>query len=154
MATIGNRITLRCGSACVAPDGRPRNAGALRNMPQWSVKHRQSEGAIFGTSTDIAAMYDSYEFAEELAHDFEYISSDGLHTIVRGSDTLLQVKAQIRGGLFPSVRRCKMCVLALPYSISNLARRTSLFLKSPAQHVRSLQGPWSRNCREFGLVAR
>ena len=91
MANIGNHITHRCGSSCVAPDGRLRNAGVLRNMPKWSVKHRRSEDALFGTSTDVAAMYADHEFAEELAHDFEYIGLDGLHLMVRGSETLLQV---------------------------------------------------------------
>jgi len=138
MAKIGNHITHRCGSSCVAPDGRLRNAGVLRNMPKWSVKHRRSEDALFGTSTDVAAMYADHEFAEELAHDFEYIGSDGLHSMVRGSETLLQVIMRTKIFLLSDGQsRGQMCQLAHPSDTRRQNRKTretaTEFSKRPIQ---------------------
>ena len=73
LARLGNRATVRTGQSCVGDDGRPENAGALKNMPKWSLEHRARNDAIFGTATEVAQMYSDCEFAEELSHDFELL---------------------------------------------------------------------------------
>lgn len=76
LSKMGNRITIRTGSSCLTEEGRAANARALHSLPEWSARHRNSEDAVFGTSTDVANMYDT-QLAEDLAHDFEFV--DPLH---------------------------------------------------------------------------
>jgi len=83
LARLGNRTTHRTDTGCVGEDGRPENARVLRNMQMWSTKHRQCQEAMFGTSTDVAAMFE-IELAEELATDFVlYDAQKDLEALMR-----------------------------------------------------------------------
>ena len=75
LAHVGNRIAKRVGSTCVDDNDRLQHAAAVRSMRLWSARHRNCTDAIFGTGTDVAAMYDC-QLAEYIAHDFELFDMD------------------------------------------------------------------------------